>query len=186
VEREMTILNDCKIYCFEGDVKKLLLDEFIKLKKSIGATYLFYSYLDTITNKTAMFFSNEEWQYQMVNNRLVFDCPLIKLGFNLFSDPRNTSFCTLWNYVKPTDKKEINVTGIRQELNIANGFTFSQQYKGLREGVSLGGDIKDERFYTQFILNPDILQNIYKIIRKILISYSSKNSENNNKSYIIH
>ena len=72
------------------------------------------------------------------------------------------------------DKKEITVVETRKELNIANGFSFSQQHNGIKEAISIGGDVKDQDFYRQFILHPTLTVNLFKAARNILISSTHK------------
>lgn len=177
MKKEISSIDNLNFYCFDGNIKFSLHNEFEKLKKEIRATYIFYSYLDTSTNNIISFFSSDDWQYQMINNKLILECPLVKYGLRLLSNPDTSSFCTIWNYIKPANKKELDVVGIRNELNISNGFSFSQQYNGIKEGLGLAGDAKDDEFYTQFILNPNIITKIFTAIRNILIS--EKNSQFN-------
>lgn len=133
------------------------------LEYNLGCTYLFYIYEDVLNDKKIIYTSNWDWQNYLIGEKLINECPVFKAGNSALSTGRQSSILLPWNNIPCQTSLEKDIVLLRGEFNISNGIGISYTNGIIREGIGLGADIKDLKFYQRVIKNNEI----YDILRRV-------------------
>ena len=167
---KLIIKEDTKLFRFTNANCPDAALLFQNLNKSIGCTYLIYMHEDLQTNEKRVYTSSWEWQDLLIGEKLINNCPIFLTAFN-FLEPRTSGTIFVpWNNALPSNSKERNVCGIREEHNIANGFGFGGKGNQVRETLAFGGNKTDKSFHMNFIADPSIFNKMLVSMRKIILS----------------
>src|SRR3989344_7809621 len=138
----MKAKQEVKNYQFPPEVELKLFQVFHRLKRKFGCTYMSYFCELSDRKKRLNFTTSPEWQKLYVEEELIKDCPLMTFGWK---------FATIivdWESIKPTNKAQRNVSGLRSEFGHANGVSFSSEMFGIRESLGLATEPSQKDFFN--------------------------------------
>ena len=134
--------------------------DILKTLSHLNCGYLTYV-LDHSQRPRILFFSNKDWLNTFFNHQLDKHCQI-------------TKFCKVmpkglidWSCIQPSDKNESRVLNSRKDHNIANGITIINQYKDMREIISLASTVDHVQFSKELLNNQNLLMHAIQNLRKV-------------------
>lgn len=141
-----------KNFNFELDnINNTFFNLYNEIENSFECTYLFYKF--ELNNYKFIFSSNMEWINLYVNQSLINQCPLFRVGAQKIQSSKTKNVMLRWNDVKPISKDERNIVGLRNEFNICNGISLGREIGFSSDCLGLAADRMNLDFPRQIISN---------------------------------
>lgn len=115
--------------------------------------------------------TNTDWMNIYVNDNLMNNCSLIRVGLEKIESSKSRNVILRWNDISPNSKLERKTNGIRSEFNICNGISFGRNILGISDYFGMASDSKNYDFPRTIILNS---QKIRCLMNKLFEAASTK------------
>lgn len=148
---------------FTYRINESFLKCFNFLKDSFECNYLFYqlqlhSYKITLS-------THLDWMDVYVNNLLIKNCPIVRIGVNKLARKTNNFCIVRWNDVHAISASEKNTVGIRTEFNICNGLSLGRKSDDVYEYFGLATDTKNYGFSRELLSGMNLIKSIMNQLR---------------------
>lgn len=163
IERESTVFRYSNETCPE------VSNIYNYLTQNIDCTYLIYMYEDLNIKEKYVYSSNWVWQNLLIGEKLINNCPIFKVGFNYLEQKETGAIFSPWCDTPPTNTKEYDVCGMRNEHNIANGFGYASKGFGVRESLGFGGTPENKYFYQNFTKKKILFNRVLNSTRNAIL-----------------
>ena len=133
------------------NIENIFKETCDELKNSFDCNYVFYQY--QYKNFKLSFVTHTEWMDLYINNSLINNCSLIRVGLQKIASSKTNNVILRWNDVTPISKKEKNTNGLRDEFNICNGISFGRKIFGASDYFGMAADKRNFDFPRNIIIN---------------------------------
>jgi len=165
----------------QENINKTFSDLYREIESTFECTYLFYKC--ELQGYEFIFASNMEWMDLYVNQSLIKQCPLFRVGVKKIQTSKTKSVMLRWNDVKPISRDERNIVGLRNEFNICNGISLGRQIGKASDYLGLAADRLNFNFPSQIIRDSlkirEIMNKLFNnSLASMLISQVQQNINN--------
>lgn len=124
---------------------------FKELQKQYDCTYMFFSYEKLDISQRIIFQTDPEWQNYFIDENLISNCPLFRLGREKLKKRKNELLVLPWDFIKPENRLEANVANLRKERKIDHGISIAREYKQIREIFAVASEPNNRNFYSHLL-----------------------------------
>ncbi len=132
-------------------INNIFEDTFNELKKNYDCNYISYRF--QFNQYKLEFATDPEWTDVYINQKLINNCALMRVGLQKLASSKTSSGILRWNDVLPISKKEKNTNEFRSEFNICNGISFGRKIFGASDYFGMASDKKNYDFPRDIIIN---------------------------------